>query len=153
MDGFDFYLVQQLGKLIEGREASPDMANVTVPKADDTCSKQALKDFSCPSSTSGSSENIAVLSLLKVMLPAICDSAYQFCDEHDERRTTCPNTMCCRMCNIVKAIHHCYKKYDTDQFIDRIFLNMREGYDFERAKGSRMVSAKVQSTRFLKAQN
>ena len=43
--------------------------------------------------------------------------------------------MCCRMCNIVKAIHHCYKKYDTDQFIDRIFLNMHEGYDFVKSEG------------------
>ena len=66
---------------------------------DRTCSKA---ESICPRET-------ALFESLvdSVLIPGICDSMFRFCDQNDTVRDSCPQTICCSMCNIAASIDSC----------------------------------------------
>ena len=91
---------------IQENKLSAYMANETYPPADGTCT-ELQKFHPCASTLDLGEEDFATLVALHTILPAVCDKIYRWWDIDDKLRLTCPNTMCCRICNTVEFVRHC----------------------------------------------
>ena len=95
--------------------ADPDCLQKTAPACPDHESQDAFdRYFFAP--------------MAVAVFPVMCDGVYTYCDAENQARLSCPNRMCCSLCNMVGDMHRCTDRERVKAFIakGRQFMGDRE---------------------------
>ncbi len=79
---------------------------VSFPKAEESCKEAPPETLQCPNWAHTNDESLA-MNVVVPFLPITCESFYGYCDKENALRPACPQTACCRICNMMLSLTFC----------------------------------------------